>query len=72
MLFPMISDRFLPTALGNMTLLDGSRAVVDDLDTPFSEAILFEPPLRIFEPIHDDEDEPGAQISNGYSSSYCF
>jgi len=64
--------RFLPTTLGNMALLDLSRAVAveDDLDTPVSEAILFEPPLRIFEPVHDDEDEPGTQISNGHSSSY--
>jgi len=65
----LITDRFLPTTLGNAALLD---RVVDDLDTPVSEAILFEPPLRIFEPIHDDEDELGTQISNGHPSSYCF
>jgi hypothetical protein len=72
---PMINDQFMPT-MGSAVQLDHARevTVVNDLDTPDHplSAILFEPPLRIFEPIHDDEDEAGNRFSNQHSSSYAF
>ena len=74
--FPIITDRFMSTTLGNVAQVDRSRAgVVNDMDTPEqppSEALPFEPPPRIFKAIRDDEDEPGREISNERSSSYIF
>ena len=54
---PTANDQLLSAVLGN---------TVDNLatpDQPPSEAILYEPSRLIFEPIHDEEDDPGSRQS---------